>query len=277
MSDVPRIWTIIDLVKEHCGSPSLRHIRDPEQIRKLAVKILDGSRDPWRKWPPARDKLVRAAVGCWIPVGDLHAALAEFPGPPLTRSDVAGRLLVLREEGLDRLDDSLRAGCEALYAGEKAAGTELAAIIQLMNDWMGEEIGRMMRQERVERDRRRAELQELAEQTFLSGADCKWTKVGSSADLYCRVNGRTYRLFRTSDKKLEVWRVQSTDDPAGRLIGRYQGRSDATNAVGTGRLSIRTASVDTKGVHRGPPWALTVMRFMRRHTPQRRRQRVVAR
>jgi len=27
-------------------------------------------------------------------------------------------------------------------------------------------------------------MQELAKQTFLSGADCKWTKVGSSADLY---------------------------------------------------------------------------------------------
>ena len=235
MSDDPRIWTIIDLVKEHSGSPSLRHIRDPEQIRKLAVKILrklDGLRDPWRKWPPARDKLVRAAVGCWIPVEDLHAALAELSGPPLTRSDVAGRLLALREEGLDRPDNSLRAGCEALYARERADGTELAAIVELMNDWMGEEIGRRMRQEWAERVRRRAEMQELAKQTFLSGADCKWTKVGSSADLYCRVNGRTYRLFRAPDKKLEVWRVQSTDDAAGRLIGRYQGRADATNAIG---------------------------------------------
>ena len=145
---------------------------------------------------------------------------------------MAGRLLALREEGLDRPDNSLRAGCEALYARERADGTELAAIVELMNDWMGEEIGRRMRQEWAERDRRRAEMQELAKQTFLSGADCKWTKVGSSAGLYCRVNGRTYRLFRAPDKKLEVWRVQSTDDAAGRLIGRYQGRADATNAIG---------------------------------------------
>lgn len=237
MSDDSRLRTIIGLIREHVGSPSLRHVRDSEQIAKLAGKILksvdgDGVRDPWRKWPPARDKLIRVAVGCWIPVEDLHAALAELPGPPLTRSDVAGRLLALREEGLDRPDDSLRAGCEALYAGERADGTELAAIIELMNDWMGEEIGRRMRQEWAERDRRRAEMQELAEQTFLSGADCKWTKIGASADLYCRVNGRTYRLFRAPDKKLEVWRAQSTDDAAGRLIGRYQGRADATNAVG---------------------------------------------
>jgi hypothetical protein len=101
-----------------------------------------------------------------------------------------------------------------------------------MNDWMGEEIGRHMRQEWAQRDRRRAEMQELAKQTFLSGADCNWTKVGSSADFYCRVNGRTYRLIRAPDKKLEVWRVQSADDAAGRLIGRYQGQADATNAVG---------------------------------------------
>ena len=236
VSDDPRLWTIIDLLREHFGSPSPRHIRDPDQIRKLATKILrklDGSRDPWRKWPPARDKLVRAAVRCWIPVGDLHAALADLPGPPLTRSDVAGRLLVvMHEEGLDGPDHSLKVGCEALYAEEKAAGTELVAIIQLMNDWMGKEIEQRMRQEWAERERRRAEMQELAEQTFLSGADCKWTKVGSSANLHCRVNGRTYRLFRAPDKKLEVWRVKSTDDAAGRLIGRYHGRPDATNAVG---------------------------------------------
>jgi hypothetical protein len=88
------MWTILDLLRERSGRASLRHIRDPEQIRKLAAKILrklDGSRDPWRKWPPAQDKLVRAAVGSWIPIEDLHAALADLPGPPLTRLDVAAR------------------------------------------------------------------------------------------------------------------------------------------------------------------------------------------
>jgi hypothetical protein len=76
-----------------------------------------------------------------------------------------------------------------------------------MNDWIGEELGRRMDQEWEARDRRRAEMKAAAEQAFLSGADCKWTQIGSGADLYCRVNGRMYRLSRAADKKLEVWRV----------------------------------------------------------------------
>ena len=44
---------------------------------------------------------------------------------------------------------------EALCAAEKAAGTDLAAILELMADWMGEEIGRRIRQEWQARDRRR--------------------------------------------------------------------------------------------------------------------------
>jgi hypothetical protein len=191
----------------------------------------DGARDPWRKWPLARDKLVRRAVDCWVPVDDLHAAPSELPGPPLTTTDVTGRLLALWEDGLDRPDDTLRTGCDALYARETAVGTELAAIVELMHDWMGEEIGRRMREDWEERERRRAEMKEAAKLRFLLGAYCKWTQIGSSTDLYCRVNGRTYRLSHAADKKLEVWRVQSMDDAAGRLIGRYQGRPDATRAI----------------------------------------------
>jgi hypothetical protein len=53
----------------------------------------------------------------------------------------------------------------------------------------------------------------------------------SAPDLYCRVDGRMYRLSRAADKTLEVWRVQAMQDAAGRRIGRYQGRPDATKAV----------------------------------------------
>jgi hypothetical protein len=236
MPDGPRLRTIIGLLGRHVGSPALRHGGDSEQIAKLAGKILesvdgDGARDPWRKWPLARDKLVRRAVDCWVPVDDLHAAPSELPGPPLTTTDVTGRLLALWEDGLDRPDDTLRTGCDALYARETAVGTELAAIVELMHDWMGEEIGRRMREDWEERERRRAEMKEAAKLRFLLGAYCKWTQIGSSTDLYCRVNGRTYRLSHAADKKLEVWRVQSMDDAAGRLIGRYQGRPDATRAI----------------------------------------------
>ncbi|MCW3476269.1 hypothetical protein [Limobrevibacterium gyesilva] len=234
MSDDQRLHAVFTLLREHVASPSLRHIRDPGQLSKVATKILktlDGARDPWRKWPSARDTLIRKASGCWIPIEDIHAALAELPGPPLTKSDVTGRLLALWEEGLDRPEETYRTGCEALYVKEKTAGTELAAIVELMNDRVGEEIGRRFKQDWEERARRRAEIKEAAELAFLSGSDSKWIRIETSSDLYCRVNGRTYRLTRAPDKKLELRRVQSLEDAAGRLIGRYQGRPDATKAV----------------------------------------------
>jgi hypothetical protein len=43
---------------------------------------------------------------------------------------------------------------------------------------------------------------------------------------------REHRVSRAVDKKLEVWWVQAMEDAAGRLIGRYQGRPNATKAVG---------------------------------------------
>jgi hypothetical protein len=61
------------------------------------LRSLDNTRDLWRKWPPARDTLIRKAADCWVPVKDVHAA-------------------------------------------ENVAGTELVAILELMTDWMGEEI-----------------------------------------------------------------------------------------------------------------------------------------
>ena len=215
MSDDLRLRTVLGLLREHVASPSVRHIRDPYQLSSLASKILkalDGARDPWRKWPSARDMLIRKASGCWIPMDDLHAALAELPAPPLTKADVTGRRLALWEDGLDRREDTYPAGCEALYARERSAGTELAAIIELMDDWVGEETSRRFTQEWEERTHRRAEMKAAAEQAFLSGADSKSTQIGSSPDLYCRVNGRTYRLSRAPDKKLEVRRVQSLSD-----------------------------------------------------------------
>ena len=235
MPDDPRLRTVIGLLKDYVSSPSLQHVQDLAQIHRLAGTILnslDGAGDPWRKWPPARDTLIRGAADSWIPQDDLHEALSDLPGPPLTGSDVRGRLLALWEEGIDQPEERFRTGCEALYAHEKAAGTELAAIIRVMKDWVGEEYFRQAHQEWEERARRKAEMKEAAEQIFLSGADCKWTQMGSSPDLYCRVNGRTYRLVKAEDKKLEVWRVQSMADTAGRLIGRYQGRPDATHVVG---------------------------------------------
>jgi hypothetical protein len=67
-------------------------------------------------------------------------------------------------------------------------------------------------------------------QRFLSGADCGWTRVAESEDLYCRRNGRTFRIVRTKDKRWRLYRIATLEE-AGILLGTYQGRGDANRAL----------------------------------------------
>ena len=63
-----------------------------------------------------------------------------------------------------------------LYEREKAAGTELPAIIGLLRDHVEREEERI-RVERGEAHRLRSEQDRIArEQRLLSGADCNWTQ-----------------------------------------------------------------------------------------------------
>ena len=75
------------------------------------------------------------------------------------------------------------------------------------------------------------EVSVALEQRFLSGADCKWTPLNRSAELYSRVNGRAYRLSPTRDKRWKLSRVASVEDQEGREIGLYQYRRDANKAL----------------------------------------------
>jgi hypothetical protein len=68
------------------------------------------------------------------------------------------------------------------------------------------------------------------EQKFLSGADSGWTKVEKSEDLYCRLNGRAFRIVRGKDKRWKLYRISRLMD-AGVLLGTYQGRGDANKAL----------------------------------------------
>lgn len=230
----PRLSAILGILGEHVSSPSLRHIQDARQLQRTAGRILrrlDGGADPWRKWLPARDKLIHAAAECWIPLADLHAALCELPGPPLTQSDVSARLISLWEDCHSEPEKKSREGCEALYEREKAAGTELVAIVVLMGRYAAEEDERLRlaagEERRLRKEERAAELREL----LLSGADCPWTSFDGTGDAYCRANGRLFRLRRAGDRRLEMHRVGAVEDSAGRQVGRYQARADATKAV----------------------------------------------
>lgn len=96
-----RIYAAISALTEYVRSPSLRHLRDPHNLQKLAkelVTVFDRAGSVWTKWDGRRDDVAKAAAPCWIPIEDLLAFLNTLPGPPLTLTDVKQRLRALWEE-----------------------------------------------------------------------------------------------------------------------------------------------------------------------------------
>ncbi len=95
MSEDTRIPIVRDLIADHVRSPSMKHIRDPYALNKLASQIvrrLDGSNPVWRKWNGPREAVLRSAAACWIPVEDMRDHLNSMTGPILTTTDIAQRL-----------------------------------------------------------------------------------------------------------------------------------------------------------------------------------------
>jgi len=237
MAEDDRIWAVKELLFDYVKSPSLRHLRDPHSVHKLALEIvrrIDRGNSIWKKWDGQREALVKSALPCWIPVEDLRIFLAAMPGPSLTTTDVAQRLKAFEEEQYAEYpNEELREGCVSLYDKEKAEGTELPAIIGLLRDFVEREEERL----RIEREQRYQHFREedriAREQRLLSGADCRWTQLQKSPNWYCRANGRTYRLSPTKDKMWTLHRVTSltTEEPGG-FVGKYQRRGDATKVIG---------------------------------------------
>lgn len=231
-----RKYEITRLIYEYVKSPSLRHIREPENLHKLAVailKVVDGPLTPWEKWSDHRVVLLKGAVDVWVPDDDLLAALNRLPGPPLTVVDLAQRLET--ERGYHGPDEELREGCLAAYAEQKAAGTEMIAILGYLEMWMYE-AGKPLHELRKQRDKERiAREKATAEARLRSGADCPWTEVRSiGAGVHCRKSGRLFRLAKASDLypgMLEVTQVKALDDKRGTYIGRYHTRSEATKVL----------------------------------------------
>ncbi|OYZ12960.1 MAG: hypothetical protein B7Y35_15710 [Sphingomonadales bacterium 28-64-96] len=225
MGDEEAVALVVGTLSRYVSSPSLRHIREPQFVRDVAreivKKLLRRSR-VWKKWEGEREPFLRSAANCWIPVEDLRAFLNDLPGPSLTMTDVAERLRAIHEE--------VREGCLALYQREKADGTELPAIVGALQTYVEEEEQRLRLERQARLDAARLAEKAALELRYTSGADCKWTPVNGSKALYCRVNGRSYRLSPTLDKRWELHRVSSLDDK-GILVGRYAKRADVTKAL----------------------------------------------
>ncbi len=229
-----RLYAVQAKLFEYVKSPSLRHIRDPNSIQKLAreiVQAVDRASLIWKKWEGPREEVARAAASCWIPIEDLQAFLNTLPGPALTRTDVSQRLRAIWEEPSSTYpDEDFQAGCLKLYEAEKAQGTELPAIIGALQEYIENEEERL-RLEREETWRRRREEERIrAQQRFLSGADCGWTAMDKPDCFYCRRNGRAYRIECGKDKRWTLYRVKTTED-AGVQLGMYQGRREASKAL----------------------------------------------
>jgi len=106
----------------------------------------------------------------------------------------------------------------------------MPAIVGALQEFVEEEEARLC-EEKQEAWRQRAEEERIAlEQRFLSGADCKWTPINRSKEFYGRKNGRAFRLSPTKLKHLDLHRIASMED-AGKLIGTYGSRGDATKAL----------------------------------------------
>lgn len=127
MEDDQRVWSVKELLFACVRGPSLRHIRDPYSVSRLAtdiVKTLDRGSSPWKKWDAQRELLLKSAIACWIPADDLRSFLNQMDGPPPTLTDVIQRLAAFEEEGpYSFARDEFRAGCLAIYEREKSAGT----------------------------------------------------------------------------------------------------------------------------------------------------------
>jgi len=222
------------MITEYVGSRTPRQVGDFLGIHSLSrdiVRRLEEQFAFWRKWSPPREAAAKSAVGCWIPLEDLRSFLNEMPGPTLTPTDVAQRLRAFCEEDCEPPNDALKDGCLAIYEDEKTQGTELAAIMGRLREHIVHEEIRLMH-ERWDEQRRQAEEKRRAlENSFLTGEDCRWTPIANSQDVYCRVNGRAYRLTPKEGKTRNLFRILSFKDGNPRLIGKYANQTEATKTV----------------------------------------------
>lgn len=231
-----RHYRICRLVSEYVRSPSLRHLRDPHSLQRLASEILKevASANPiWTKWSKDREALARPAAYCWIPPELLRDHLNRMAGPKLTLTDVVQRLRAFNEEPHEPYpDEEQKDACLEIHNREQSAGTDMPAIVGAIQQFVEED--RESRQ-RAQQEAYRAQMEAdrlAAEERLLSGADCKWTALAKSKTFHCRINGRVFRLEPQPDKKFNLYRVKSLDDPDGELVGRYAGRTEATKVVG---------------------------------------------
>jgi len=239
MAEDERISDIARLLWRH-AHPSLKKTEwlQMEKLAKEVFSIAAGRNVLWSKWDGDREKLARQAAAIWFPINDLVEGLNALPGPKLTKVDVEQRIRDIREEryGPGYPNPEVEAEALAVYAEEKAKGTEFVAILGHLEEWYWGEEERRNQKAMKEYQEQQAEKRRIAEARLRNGADCNWTPLDGMTDLHCCKNGRLYRLraLKPDNKHapaFEVQRVDRLDAKKGRYVGSYRTRGDATKAV----------------------------------------------
>lgn len=218
--------------------PTLRGM-DSARVAKLAEEIfrIATSSGLWSKWSPDRETIASRAADIWVPMEDLRESLNALPGPTLTKIDVEQRIRDLREQRYRSYPTAeLESEAYAVFAEEKARGTEFIAILGYLEEWHWGNEERLRRKAEQERREQIARDKQIAETRLRNGADCPWTAATEITDLHCRKNGRLYRLRSLQnvgkhEPAFEVLRVDYLSAKRGRSVGRYRTRGDATKAV----------------------------------------------
>lgn len=231
-----RTSTVQHLLADYVRSPSLRHIREPRSLAKLALEIvtkLDQDSSLWKKWEGPREALLASALDCWIPNADLLDFLNSLPGKPLTMTDLEQRMRhQIEVEYIASPEPVLQVECLEIYQAEKSAGTEMPAIIGRLSQYVASQWKRLEDKRRQAEANRLEEARMARERRLLSYGDCPWTRIKGSKFFYCRKNGRVFQLKPNSDKSWNMYRVAAVDDiEVGEMIGRYRSRADANKVL----------------------------------------------
>ncbi len=143
MAEDERLWEIKRQLHSFTKSPSLRHVRAPYFQDNLARDILnavDRNTGPWQKWEGTREVILISAAYTSIAVEDLRDYLNELPGEKLTTTEVAQRLRVIHEAGFFPYpDEAFTSASLKIYLQELALGTEMIAIIGMLEQYVEEE------------------------------------------------------------------------------------------------------------------------------------------
>ena len=144
--------------------------------------------------------------------------------------EVLGKMADAFKRSVETISPINLAGTVTLF-NDLGEGTEMAAILGRIRQYVDEEEIRRFREEMAQHQREADEKRQALIAKFLAGEDSKWVQPSASEDVFCRVNGRAYHLSPKEGITRKLERISTIDDPNPRLIGRYKTRAEATKVI----------------------------------------------